>query len=168
MKLQRVLTTPGELRTFADPVRMLLLRLLIGREATLTQLSRHLGLKPNLVHYHLKKLLELDLVTVVRRDEDGKHYRATAMNVGFDPDMRFTEDADPGALPPERPPEPQPEEGTLVHQTALLLTDEQNASLHEELLAVLERYRAAPGQDGRPRGVTVALVTLPDPHGVRG
>ncbi|WP_052351834.1 winged helix-turn-helix domain-containing protein [Deinococcus pimensis] len=165
MKLQRDLTTPEELKTFADPVRMLLLRLLIGREATLTQLSRHLGLKPNLVHYHLKKLLDLDLVTVVRRDEEGKHYRATAMNVGFDPDMRFTPDADPTALPPERPPEPESQEGVSVHQTALALTDDGLAALEAELVAVIERHRAGAGEGARLRAVTVALVTPPDPPG---
>lgn len=164
MKLQRVLTTPEELKTFADPVRMLLLRLLIGREATLTQLSRHLGLRPNLVHYHLKKLLELDLVTVVRRTEDGKLYRATAMNVGFDPDMPFTAEADPTALPPEQPPTPQPDDDARVHQTALVLTDAQLGALHDELLAVVERYRATPGEGASLRVVTVALVTPPLPN----
>lgn len=76
MKLQRLLTTPDELRTFADPVRMMLFRLLIPREATGTQLARALGLRVNLVHYHLKKLLALGLIEVTRHDDDGKHYRA--------------------------------------------------------------------------------------------
>lgn len=165
MKFQRILTTHEELRTFADPVRLMLFRLLITREATLTQLARALGLKPNLVHYHLKKLLALDLVQTARHDDDGKYYRATFLNVGIAPDLRFSEEADPSVLGPEKVPtvdRAAADDQDQAHHGVLNLTDEQQRTLLGELHDLLERYQAIQTPQGTPRAVTFALVVLPD------
>ena len=164
MKFQRILTTHEELRTFADPVRLMLFRLLISREATLTQLGRALGLKPNLVHYHLKKLLALDLVQTVRHDDEGKYYRATFLNVGIAPDLHFSDEADPSVLAPEQPPAIDPAAGNdrdQAHHGLLRLTDEQQRTMLGEINAVLERYQNLQTPQGTPRAVTIAIVALP-------
>ncbi|SMB85541.1 ArsR family transcriptional regulator [Deinococcus hopiensis] len=164
MKFQRILTTHEELRIFADPVRLMLFRLLISREATLTQLARALGLKPNLVHYHLKKLLAIELVQTVRHDDEGKYYRATFLNVGVAPDLRFSDEADPSALAPEQPPAIDPDainDRNQAHHGLLNLTDEQQRTLLSEINALLERYQNSQTSQGIPRAVTIALVALP-------
>ncbi|PNY81270.1 winged helix-turn-helix domain-containing protein [Deinococcus koreensis] len=164
MELQRVLSTPEELKKFADPTRMLLFRLLVGREGTLTQLGRALGLKPNLTLYHLRQLLELGLIEVVRHDDTGKHYRATALNVGISPTLRLRPEADPDSLTP--PPSPAPPGGLPPLQERLHLADADRLALHAELAAVVARYAARQTPRADPCFVGVAVLSPLD--GERG
>lgn len=160
MKPEHHLETREELAALADPVRLLTVRLLVTREATLTQLAQYLGISPSALHYHLKKLQGAGLIEVTRHDDTGKHYRATAMIVNVNPDMRFTEHADHSALPPE----PQ-QAATEQRRTGaqLHLTDPQYHAFWQDLLALHERYAARQDPDAPLRATESVALTLPVP-----
>jgi len=70
------------LKVLADPRRLDILRYLMRREMTLTQLGEKMGLHPAKVRYHLKRLEEENLVSLERTQISGgyveKYYRASA------------------------------------------------------------------------------------------
>ncbi len=163
MKPEHVLATKTELAALADPVRLLTVRLLVTREATLTQLAQYLGLRPSALHYHLKKLQAAGLIEVTRHDDTGKHYRATAMVVNVNPAMPFTEQADLSALPPEplQQASEQRRTGASLH-----LSDAQYDAFWQEVQDLHARY-AALQDPGAPRRATESVaLTLPDPENV--
>ncbi|MEN6429981.1 MAG: substrate-binding domain-containing protein [Coriobacteriales bacterium] len=76
------ITDIEQLAAVADPMRGSLLRMLMARPATLTQLASELGTYPSRVRYHVKRLEEVGLVQLVRcaktRTSVEKYYEATA------------------------------------------------------------------------------------------
>ena len=69
-------------RVLADPTERRFLKPFMAGEKTLSEAAAELGLKLNAMHYHVKKLLALDLIEVVREEPRGgralKVYGASA------------------------------------------------------------------------------------------
>jgi DNA-binding transcriptional ArsR family regulator len=65
---------------FADPLRRRILLLLAGCELNLSALAQETGARLNLLHYHLKRLVEAGLVVCTREQARAgrpvRHYRA--------------------------------------------------------------------------------------------
>jgi DNA-binding transcriptional ArsR family regulator len=61
-----VISSPAELRAFADPLRSTILDLLLERAATVTELAAALGRPKSTVAHHVKVLLEAGMLKVVR------------------------------------------------------------------------------------------------------
>jgi DNA-binding transcriptional ArsR family regulator len=74
-----------QMRALADTLRLRVLELLAHRGMTATQLSAALGEQPARVHYHVRELERVGLVTLVETREKGgiveKYYRAVARSI---------------------------------------------------------------------------------------
>lgn len=79
---------PRQLKAFADPRRMQIMRVLSTQAATNQQLANILQEPPARVLHHLRALIDADLVVLVDKRIRGgnveKFYRATARVYGFD------------------------------------------------------------------------------------
>lgn len=78
----QVLKDPKAFQLLADETRRKIIYLLRVKEMTVSQLATELNLTPQALYHHIKKLLEGDMVTVVREERVGhiieSYYRATA------------------------------------------------------------------------------------------
>jgi DNA-binding transcriptional ArsR family regulator len=96
MKAVKVVNDPKEFQLLADGTRRKIVFLLRAAEMTVSQISSNLGLTPQAIYHHIKKLLKADLVTVEREQRVGhlieSYYRATAeaflCSVGVTPSGR--------------------------------------------------------------------------------
>jgi DNA-binding transcriptional ArsR family regulator len=96
MKAVKVVNDPKEFQLLADGTRRKIVFLLRSTEMTVSQISSNLGLTPQAIYHHIKKLLKADLVTVEREQRVGhlieSYYRATAeaflCSVGVTPSGR--------------------------------------------------------------------------------
>lgn len=96
MKAIKVVKDPKEFQLLADGTRRKIIFLLRATEMTVSQISSHLGLTPQAIYHHIKKLLKADLVTVEREERVGhlieSYYRVTAevflCSVGVTPSGR--------------------------------------------------------------------------------
>ncbi len=96
MKAIKVVNDPKEFQLLADGTRRKIIFLLRATEMTVSQISSNLGLTPQAIYHHIKKLLKADLVTVAREERVGhlieSYYRATAeaflCSVGVTPSGR--------------------------------------------------------------------------------
>ena len=61
-----VVTAPGQLRALADPLRGIILELLLERAATVTEIARAVGRPKSTVAYHVNLLVDEGLLRVVR------------------------------------------------------------------------------------------------------
>ncbi len=61
-----VVTAPGQLRALADPLRRILLELLLERAATVTEMAQAVDRPKSTVAYHVNLLLDTGLLRVVR------------------------------------------------------------------------------------------------------
>ncbi len=82
MKRAATIASWEQTKLLADPRRLRILRLLMARPATLSQLAAHLGKSPAWVQHHVRQLVNaglvaLDEVRTVGRTRE-KYYRATA------------------------------------------------------------------------------------------
>jgi len=78
-----VVDDPEKIEILNEPTRKQILRLLSDREMTLTQIARELGLSKRTVWYHLRVLLDRDLIILSRKKVNAygieeKYYRARA------------------------------------------------------------------------------------------
>lgn len=82
MKPMQVLRDPEAFKLLADGTRRKILYLLRVKEMTVGQLAAELGLTPQALYHHIKKLLEGKMVEVAREERIGhlieSYYRATA------------------------------------------------------------------------------------------
>jgi len=82
MKPIQVLRDPKAFQLLADETRRKILYLLRVKEMTVSQLAKQLNLTPQALYHHIKKLLEGEMVEVVREERIGhlieSYYRATA------------------------------------------------------------------------------------------
>jgi DNA-binding transcriptional ArsR family regulator len=82
MKPIQVLRDPKAFQLLADETRRKILYLLRVKEMTVSQLAAELALTPQALYHHIKKLLEGEMVEVVREERIGhlieSYYRATA------------------------------------------------------------------------------------------
>ena len=96
MKAVKVVNDPQEFQLLADGTRRKIIFLLRATEMTVSQISSNLGLTPQAIYHHIKKLQKADLVTVEREERVGhlieSYYRATAeaflCSVGVTPSGR--------------------------------------------------------------------------------
>ncbi len=82
MKPIQVLRDPKAFQLLADETRRKILYLLRVKEMTVSQLAMELNLTPQALYHHIKKLLQGEMVEVVREERVGhlieSYYRATA------------------------------------------------------------------------------------------
>lgn len=82
MKPVQVLSDPEGFKLLADGTRRKILHLLRAKEMTVGQLAAELGITPQALYHHIKKLLKGEMVEVVREERIGhlieSYYRATA------------------------------------------------------------------------------------------
>jgi len=82
MKDRKIIKDAGAFQLLADETRMKMIYLLRAKEMTVSQIAGELGLTPQTIYHHIKKLLKADMVEV-SREERTEHivesfYRATA------------------------------------------------------------------------------------------
>ena len=82
MKAIKVVNDPQEFQLLADGTRRKIIFLLRATEMTVSQIASNLGLTPQAIYHHIKKLQKADLVAVAREERVGhlieSYYRATA------------------------------------------------------------------------------------------
>jgi DNA-binding transcriptional ArsR family regulator len=96
MKAVKVVNDPQEFQLLADGTRRKIIFLLRATEMTVSQISSNLGLTPQAIYHHIKKLQNAGFVTVEREKRVGhlieSYYRATAeaflCSVGVTPSGR--------------------------------------------------------------------------------
>lgn len=82
MKAFKVISDPDAFQLLADETRRRIVHLLRGKEHTVSQLAEELGLTPQAIYHHIRKMKEAGLVEVAR-EERVEHfietyYRASA------------------------------------------------------------------------------------------
>lgn len=90
MKYSKTLTDPEAFQLLADETRRKIVFLLRVKEMTVSQMASELGLTPQAIYHHIKKLQKGDMVEVTREERVGhlieSYYMATAeifsLNVG--------------------------------------------------------------------------------------
>ena len=96
MKAVKVVNDPEEFQLLADETRRKIIFLLRATEMTVSQIASTLGVTPQAIYHHIKKLLNADLVAVEREKRVGhlieSYYRSTAeaflCSVGVTPSGR--------------------------------------------------------------------------------
>ena len=91
-----VLKSMAGLRALADPTRLRMVQLLTQGPATGSMLARSLDIPANRAHYHLKRLLEVELIRIVGVAPQGRteerFYATTARHILVDPGLVGIED----------------------------------------------------------------------------
>ena len=96
MKAIKVVNDPEEFQLLADGTRRKIIFLLRATEMTVSQIASTLGVTPQAIYHHMKKLQNADLVIVEREERVGllieSYYKATAeaflCSVGVTPSGR--------------------------------------------------------------------------------
>ncbi len=82
MKNQKIIKSPHAFQLLADETRMRVVYLLRAKEMTVSQIASELGLTPQTIYHHIKKLREAEMVEVAREERIDHlieyYYRATA------------------------------------------------------------------------------------------
>jgi DNA-binding transcriptional ArsR family regulator len=82
MKAIKVVEDPEKFKLLADDTRRRIVFLLRATEMTVAQIASNLGVTPQAIYHHIKKLQDADLVMVEREERVGhlieSYYRATA------------------------------------------------------------------------------------------
>lgn len=82
MRYLKVITDPAAFQLLADDTRRRIVFLLRAKEMTVSQIAEHLGLTPQAVYHHIKKLVKANMVEVAREERVDhlieSYYRATA------------------------------------------------------------------------------------------
>lgn len=111
--------TPARMKALSDPLRMVLVDLVLERAMTVSELADEVGRPRGTIAYHVDVLVEAGLLTVVRtrrvRAIDERYYGRTARTYVLDhtpDDLPFVRDA----LASSRPAEPgEPTGSTIRH-----------------------------------------------------
>ncbi|MBS7633534.1 winged helix-turn-helix transcriptional regulator [Candidatus Bathyarchaeota archaeon] len=87
MKYSKTITDPEAFQLLSDETRRKIIFLLRVKEMTVSQLAEELGLTPQAVYHHIKKLQKGDMVEVTREERIGhlleSYYKATAEVFSF-------------------------------------------------------------------------------------
>ncbi|UCE92369.1 MAG: winged helix-turn-helix transcriptional regulator [Methanobacteriota archaeon] len=82
MKDRKVIRDPGAFQLLADETRLKMVYLLRAKEMTVSQIAGDLGLTPQTIYHHIRKLREADMVEVAKEERIDhlveSYYRATA------------------------------------------------------------------------------------------
>lgn len=144
----RRVATVREAKALAHPLRVRILRLCAQHELTNKQLADRLGSTPGTVLYHVRMLVDADLLqpAPVRTGDSGaleKPYRSTGQSwwlsdplTDADPDVKFA----PIAAFQEELREAGPESVQTYARFMLHLSPEDVVELDRRILAVLDEY----------------------------
>ena len=87
MKALKTISSPEDFQLFADPTRRKIVFLLRVKEMTVSQIASEIGITPQAVYHHIKKLQKGGFVEVVREERIGhlieSYYMATAESYNF-------------------------------------------------------------------------------------
>jgi len=87
MRYLKTITDPEAFQLLADPTRRKIVFLLRVKELTVGQLAQELGLTPQAVYHHMKKLQKGEMIEVTREERCGhlieSYYKATAETFSF-------------------------------------------------------------------------------------
>ncbi len=87
MKAVKTISDPEAFQLLADPTRRKIMFLLRVKEMTVSQISSDLGLTPQAVYHHIRKLQKAGIVEVAREERIGhlieSYYMATAESFNF-------------------------------------------------------------------------------------
>ena len=87
MKPTKTITDPEAFQLLADETRRKMMFLLRVREMTVSQIAKELGITPQAIYHHIKKLLNGGIVEVVREERLGhlieSYYMTTAETFNF-------------------------------------------------------------------------------------
>lgn len=90
MKYSKTITDPEAFQLFADETRRKIVFLLRVKEMTVSQIAAELGLTPQAVYHHMKKLQKGNMIEVSHEERLGhlieSYYRATAEVFSFSVD----------------------------------------------------------------------------------
>ena len=82
MKSFKLITDPEAFQLMADETRRRIVYLLRAKERTVSQIAEELGLTPQAIYHHIRKLKEADMVEIAREERVDHfietYYRATA------------------------------------------------------------------------------------------
>ena len=82
MKEEKIIRDPEAFQLLADETRLKMIYLLRAKEMTVSQIAHDLGLTPQTIYHHIKKLREVEMVEVAREERVDhlveSYYRATA------------------------------------------------------------------------------------------
>jgi len=82
MKTIKLIKDPAAFNLLADGTRRRIIHLLRAKERTVSQIAEELGLTPQAIYHHIRKMKEADLVEVAREERVDHfietYYRATA------------------------------------------------------------------------------------------
>ena len=87
MKYSKTITDPEAFQLLADQTRRKIVFLLRVKELTVGQLAQELGLTPQAIYHHIKKLQKGEMIEVTREERCGhlieSYYKATAETFSF-------------------------------------------------------------------------------------
>lgn len=82
MKAVKLITDPQAFNLLADDTRRRIVHLLRAKERTVSQIAEEIGLTPQAIYHHIRKMKEADLVEVAKEERVDHfietYYRATA------------------------------------------------------------------------------------------
>ena len=168
---RRVVTAPQELRAIADPLRGVILDLLLERAASVSELALAVGRPKSTVAHHVKVLSEAGLLRVVRtrrvRAIEERFYGRTARNI-YVGKVR-PEDVSPPPWPNELA--DAAEESMPAYQADRMralrhhvrISEAQAGAFWERVVALLNDFDQLPREGDVPYSFVVSLYPAEHP-----
>ncbi|HCT78391.1 MAG TPA: ArsR family transcriptional regulator [Micromonosporaceae bacterium] len=168
---RKVVTAPHELRAIADPLRGVILDLLLERAASVSELAEAVGRPKSTVAHHVKVLCDAGMLRVVRtrrvRAIDERFYGRTARNI-YVGRVR-PEDVNPPPWPNEladaaeesMPAYRADRMRALRHHVSI--SDEQAAEFWERVIALLNDFDQLPRKGDIPYSFVVSVYPADHP-----
>lgn len=150
----QVISDPGQVKAFTDPLRIRVINILREREATNQQIADALGEPHAKVLHHVRYLLDAGLIKLVETKVSGgnveKYYRATAHLFGIRPGNLEGSQEMPGAMFQAVQQEivasqvAWPEEFISWETRRARLATEQLDEFYQKLIALIAEYWGGP------------------------
>lgn len=167
----------GALRARAHPTRLRMLSLLTGAAMSAAELAREMGVSQALASYHLRALVEAELVELAEEvNNRGGRERRYRYRAELDAGRKYKPDADERALMitaliaelQRRERARDPDAAGLVVDAELWVTDEDWREIRQQVAAATQRLHKVavrPGTPGtRPVNASVVMFGLSDPR----
>jgi len=156
----QVISDPGQLKAFTDPLRIRVINILREREATNQQIADALGEPHAKVLHHVRYLLDAGLIKLVETKISGgnveKYYRATAHLYGIRPGEPEESREMPGAMFQAIQQEivasqvAWPEEFIPWETRRARLSAERQDEFYRKLMALIAEYWGGPSNPDDP------------------
>lgn len=153
----QVISDPGQLKAFTDPLRIRVINILRDREATNQQIADALGEPHAKVLHHVRYLLDAGLIKLVETKISGgnveKYYRATAHLFGIRPSELDGSQEMPGAMFQAVQQEivasrvAWPEEFIPWESRRARLSPERQDEFYRKLIALIAEYWGGPSSE---------------------